>query len=263
MKEAAVDLVVVNYKTPADLESFLHSLEEFPPARPYVLHVGNIESGEADHAVTARWIDPGRPWYFTDFFTNIGYNTACNHLGAAHVGTEPAEVVACFNADVRLTAGAIDVMCDELMAHEDWGIAGPRQINERGQITAGGIFGSDVHPQHRGWKAMQGYQDIRDDCTVVCGSAIFIKRSVWDELASCEIHHKIFPEADGPWPPLHHFYGDTGLSYHARGHGYRLGFVGSTTITHKLHGAGRKNIWTKADREDFRAFLDAHGLEHE
>lgn len=260
MKEAGLDIVVVNYKSSADLDRFLTSVDDCAPNRPHQVWIAQVEPGEADTLVGVKWRHTmDKQWREATFEENIGYNRACNAMGLA--GSH--ELIAFFNADVVLKPGALDIVCDELMARDDWGIAGPRQMNERGQLVAGGIFGTDVKPQHRGWKATQGYQDTRDDCTVVCGSALFIKRSVWDELAECEIHRKVFPEAEGPWLPLHHFYGDTGLSYHARGHGYLLGFVGSTTITHKLHGAARSSPWSKADKADFRAFCAAHGLECE
>lgn len=257
-----LDVVVVNYMTAVDLDGFLRSLvEHLPRERELDVWIVNVSPGPEDLSMIEAWRDLRTGWHLVEFDENVGYNVAANAAGAeGH-----HEIVAIFNADVRLSAGSLDVMCDELMAHDDWAIAGPRQFDDRGRFTAAGIFGTDVKPRHRGWHETAGHTDIRDDCTTVSGAALFIKRAMWDELTDCPVFSAMHPEASGPWLPTHHFYGDTGLCYHARGHGWKLGYVGTTTIVHKLHGAGRKagNMWTKADLADFRAFCDSHELAHE
>lgn len=258
MKPPCVDVIVVNYRTPADLQRFLDSMWLGGPERIGSLHIANVCPTPEDDDVALRYC-VSRPWVtFTSITENIGFNRAVNRAG--QFGLD--DVIAVFNADIVLSEGAIDAVASELMAHEDWAIAGPRQVDERGRLVAAGIFNERGQPRHRGWheKAERGaHQDVRDDCASVCGSAFFIKRVVWEELTRCPIYRNHFPNALGPMGKYLHYYGDESCSWLARAHGYRLGYVGTVTITHRHMGAGRPSPdWTSRDRRAFEGLRDDH-----
>ncbi len=201
-----------------------------------------------------------------EFEDNVGYGYAGNQGGA--LGDR--EIVGIFNVDLTFMAGAIDHCCQTLLAHPDWGIAGPRQINGWYQITAAGIFGTNTEPKHRGWMEQDtgAYRDVSDDCIVVVGSAMFIKRSVWDQLTACPSYRRTAPRPNpvGPLLETALYYEDAWLSYHASAHGHRLGYIGDTAINHEYHGAvkihGDGNNM-EAAHDQFRLCCDEHGIAHD
>lgn len=260
-----LDVVVVNYRTPADMGAFLRSYAEHPPALEGGLWVCNVQPTMADRDV----VEDSRSDLKLEelvFADNVGYARSCN-AGAA-LGT--SDVVAFFNADVVLTQGALDSCAVAVDVNPAWGVLGPRQVDERGRITAGGIFGTSSAPRMRGWSERGAgmYQDVRDDAVSVAGAALFAKRQVWEELGACEDYRGAAPEAEGAFLPTQHYYEETYFCYHARHHGWRCAYYGSVTVVHKWHRASE--IGSAVDRDvmresrgHFRRACDAHGMEHD
>lgn len=253
----ALDIIVVNYHTPDDLRLFRESLERYPPTCPSTLTV--IDVATKARVFTFDW--KGRPGVLHGVMNNIGYARACNY-GAARTG---GDVIALFNADIELTAGALDACHDALQANETWGILGPRQIDHRRRIRHAGIFGTHTKPVHRGWQEPDRgqYADIREAVTV-SGSAYFVKRSVWNELTCCALYRDIAPDAQGAFLPTQHYYEETWCSYHAWAHGHRVMYFGSATIVHKWHRASPVGGWAERQmpisRDYFRSACDLHGI---
>ncbi len=263
--EPGIDMVATNYRTPGDLQNFAGSLDRYPPTRDYSLTVVNVCPEAGDVRMGKEFDRQGDECRLLTFHENVGYGHASN---AGAVGFGNREIVGIFNVDLEFTPGAIDRCCDVLLAHDDWAACGPRQTNASNQLTAAGIFGTDSAPAHRCWmqRDNEACRDIRDDCIVVVGSAMFIKRAVWDELTSCPDYQKAAPRSDPPGPLLETplFFEDAWFSRHARGHGYRLGYVGDALIKHFWHGsinAYGGESHSAGSHEIMRSSCAAHGLD--
>lgn len=252
----SLDLVVVNYHTPGDLAAFLASLDRHPPTVAATLTVVDVETPEAPDEFdwaggTARRLTAA---------DNIGYARACNRAAAGGTG----DVLAFFNADVEVTAGALD-FCHAALVADDWAALGPCQVDTRNRIRHAGIFGTNSAPVHRGWNEIHRnqYCDVRDAVTI-SGSAYFIKRSVWTELTNCPLYRDIAPDAVGAFLPTPHYYEETFCSYHAREHGHRVVYYGPVTMIHKWHQASTVGGWAETQmpisRELFRKACAHHNI---
>lgn len=262
----ALDLVVVNYRTPQDLKEFFQSFFRNPPSQPWRGWVVNNDPNSEDLEVANK-----SSWQQVVHDNNIGYAKAINH--AVSLGN--GDVVGVFNADTEFTEGAIDDCVKALTSHQDWGALGPRQINQDGRITAGGIFGTNTHPKHRGWHSRDSeeFGDVRESVTV-SGSALFFKRKVWNELFHCQNYQEAWREvgskyADGAFLETPLFYEETHFCYHLRNHGYKAIYYGPVTMVHKWHRSVKKNGQTEATRkfkeskELFGKTCDLMGIAHD
>lgn len=249
----AVDVVVINYKTPDLVTDFIDSYFETSwhgctltvvevqanPTAP--MHRGTYPEAKVDLQINLP--------------NNLGYGSACNT--GARVGSN--DVILLANADTRLTNGRFHPSGDlrrcyeALLSRDDWGVLGPRQINEHGQITAGGIFGHDRAPSQRGWNETdQGqYSDVRDDALTVSGALYFIKRSVWEELTSCELFQQYQSGSVGAFLETPHYFDETFCSYHARAHGHKCVYYGPTQMVHLWHKSSEHGGW--ADQQFARS----------
>lgn len=252
----SIDLIVVNYHTPTDLDQFLASLDRHPPATAATLTVVDVAAGNR-YEHTFDWA--GGTARRHGIVSNIGYARACNL--AADRGT--SDVIALFNADIELSAGAVDDCHDALLAHSEWGIVGPRQVDHARRIRHAGIFGSHASPVHRGWREPDRgqYTDVREAVTV-SGSAYFVKRTVWNDLTDCALFRDIAPDARGAFLPTAHYYEETWCSYHAWAHGHKVMYYGPATIIHKWHRASPVGGWAERQmplsRDYFRSACDLH-----
>lgn len=265
----AIDVVVVNYRTPDLLKDFIQSywehawdgctltvVEVEPDTLPMAFHVQ-----DGLHDVLGQY---GPLNGFVKFDENVGYARACN----AGAKGGPNDVILLANADTLLTDGLITCY-NALNSWEDWGILGPRQVNMQGVITAGGILGPVHSPRQRGWNEpdMGQYSDILDDVYSVSGSLYFIKRKVWEELRDCEVMQALYPDIEGAFIPTPHYFEETTCSRHAVAHGYRCVYYGPVQMVHHWHAASPHGGW--ADQQFntslimHRNFCDAHDIEHE
>lgn len=249
-----IDLIVVDYRSPHDLQHFLHSVLKYPPAVPWTLTIVNVEPTEEDIRVAKSFPTPVN---YIEFEENVGYARAVNR--AATLGS--SETLVAFNADTRLTEDVITVCHKVLHSNAKWGILGPRQIDNEGRITAGGFF-----PQERGFhhRNSEQYADIRDDATTVSGSAYFIKRTVWDELTTCPIYREHYPEAEGAFLPTPLYYEETWCSHHATKHGYQSVYYGPATMIHEWNRAARGSAYAKRSlqisRQMFKEACETHNI---
>lgn len=251
-----LDIVVVNYKTPDDLQRFLTSIQQNVPER-HNLFVANVESTVED-SVTAKSF---QPHYQIDFPDNVGYAHAVNHC--VSLGDSP--IIGIFNADVVINR-PIGPLLAEIQRNTNWGCVGPRQVDDRGRLTHAGIFGDNVNPQHRGWLQpdVGQYDDIRDDAITLSGAALFTRRSAWNEMRNCPVFTKQFPDAEGAFLPTPHYYEETGFIYHLRHHGYLAVYYGPTRVVHQWHKASPVGGWADrqmpVSREIFREFCREHKI---
>lgn len=252
-----IDLVVVNYHTPDDLDDFRASLDAYPPAEPASLTIVDVDAEPGETSVD--WA--GGTGRRIAFRGNIGYGLACNLA----VAPGNADLIGLFNADVELTAGAIDGCAATLRSRDDCAIVGPRQIDKAHRIRHAGIFGSHTAPRHRGWNETDHGQYVDTlQAVTVSGSAFFMKRSVWDELTACTVYRATEPGAHGAFLETPHYFEETWASYHAWAHGYGVVYEGAVTVIHKWHRASPVGGWAEQQlprsREQFRRACDAHRI---
>lgn len=254
--------VVVCYRTPGDLQQFIDS---FLVARTPDTYLVIVDVDPLDQSVGATAAIKHHNVEYLAISHNLGYARACN-MGADHLS---ARNYAFFNADIVLTPDSLRCCLNALDDHPKWGVLGPRQVDTRGRITAGGILGPPTAPAHRGWQEQDRgqYQDIVTDCPTVAGSALFVKAAVWKELTDCALFQSAAPHALGAFLPTQMYYEETYLCYHAKGHGWDVVYYGVVTITHKWQQSVKKNgvdEWArhqaKIAREQFREACRMHHL---
>lgn len=264
-----VDVIVCNYRTPHDLGVFLGSYRDTVRRDDFAhLWVANVCPQEEDRRVLQRFAAGWDEVEGVSFDENVGYNRAVNRAGSRG----DREFIAVFNADVELRPGALDDLVQSLRDHPEWGVVGPRQVDRQGLLTAPGIFGTNDNPQWRCWREPGGdgrYSDVRDDCVTVLGSAFVIRRTVWDELTRCYLYREIAPTALGPMLVTFGYWGETYLCTHASFHGWKLAFLGTTTVVHQWHGAsggvvgGNLERNRDVDQAYFRRACAHHGIAHD
>lgn len=290
-----LDAVVVNYRTPDDLEGFLASWHAHAPdwcnltivnvdpteqdvdiAKSYASFqvdvvgdalVGTSFDDPVFVAVPRRLVSQAAITYcrYHSYPVNVGYAYACNH---AVVDSE-ADVFAFFNADTRILPGSIEPLYFNLMTHDDWGVIGPRQVDDDGKLTHAGILGTNQKPQLRGWMKRDNpaFCDVRDDAVSVMGSAYFVKRKCWEQLTLCTDFQEQHPGTPGAFLPTQHYYEETWVSYHARAHGWKVVYYGLSKMIHRWHKAspvgGQADAQFRPSQKVFRAMCDRHGIERD
>lgn len=121
----ALDIVIVNYNTRADVVACLRSLKTSPPARPHTIVV--VDNGSSDGSLDAvhaefasvRTIAMGR---------NAGFAAANN----AGIRSTSSPLVLLLNSDTLVPPGALDALCDRLEA-TGAAAAGPKLIDADGR----------------------------------------------------------------------------------------------------------------------------------
>lgn len=254
-----VDILVVNYQTPEDLQGFLDSVHV---QIEHDLWIANVSPTPMDTAVMTDYAQHHSAFQF-DWSDNVGYAGAVNYM--AYPGDR--EVIAIFNADVVLSPGSVEACWQALMENDDWAVLGPLQLSQRGRVTHAGIFGTNTDPKHRGWFATQHseYRDVKEAISV-SGSAYFIKRKVWEQLADCDARVLGGPKPPGAFLSTPLYFEETWCSYHARAHGYKVMYYGPVVMTHKYHQAVEHNeTWAKKQwrisQQMFRDACAKHGIE--
>lgn len=254
--DSGVDVVVTNYRTEDDLTRFCESYESGTAGIDSSLAIMNV----------APLVDFDAPKgaFLHNFEANCGYAVASNY--GASVGNR--EVVALFNADTVLFDNTLKECHDSLMAHDDWGVLGPLQVNSNGAITSAGVDGTNSNPHMRGWRSRR-IERFRDtiEAVTVSGSAYFVKREAWNELTNCPVYRESHPSAEGAFLPTRHYYEETWCSYHARAHGWKVIYFGQAAMIHEWHKASPVGGWAEKQmtesRKVFRRMCQRHGIDHD
>lgn len=258
-----VDVVVVNWRTPEDLDNFMDGIAGVPIQADHDIWLFNVEARKEDLIVGERAVDELGVHHLISG-SNIGYAKAVN----AAVAKGDREVIAIFNADVVIHGSVVDNCVDALMENDDWAILGPKQVDDQNLITHGGIFGTLEQPKHRGWHSIDDgrYDDVREAVTV-SGAAYFIKRSVWEEMTNHPDYKAQHPDALGAFLPTQHYYEETFCSYFAQHLGYKVVYYGAQKAVHLWHRSspvgGEADKQVKISREIFRNTCDAMGIPHD
>lgn len=271
MKQAALDIVIVNHRTPDDLAACLASIEQYPPQDDdgydvaHTITVVHTCPERLDLEVTERFVRHAqtelRHWTEIVWEDNVGYNIACNR--AAADGTAP--YIAFLNADASTTNAAFRDLCTALCDNPKWGIVGPRQVNSANKLVAAGILGTNESHDLRAWQQddLGQCSDVRDDAVYVAGSFLVMWRDVFDALTECDVYQSLIQEP-GPWGDFSHYFGDQWLGFHARAHGYLCTYFGPVQARHEWHrssavGGYGETMWAD-DRARFIELCEAHGI---
>lgn len=264
-----LDVVVVSYRTPEDLQVFCSSFAQFSNSSlETTIYIVNVHPTYHDEEGIEDVLSSVKDVCETVYIStndNVGYSGACNLAGS--LGSR--EVISFFNADVKLLDDrALLNSHDALARNPDWGVLGPAQVNEEKMCTHAGIFGTPVKPEHRAWHTpfRPQYQDVKEAVTVA-GSAYFTKRTVWDELHECPVYRAQYPNVEGPFLPTPHYYEETWYSYHARAHDHKVMYYGEALIEHRWHKAspigGHADRKMQRSKGMFMEMCDLHQIEHD
>ncbi len=205
-----IDLCVVSFNTKKMLERLVLGLSTEESLYRMLIWDNNSEDGTQEWLSThmSEGHDPKLDWVKLSQ-KNEGYAAACNGLAAE--GTN--EIIGFLNADVWLTNQNLSEVSSFFLQNPNVDIMGPKQRDERGFITAAGIFGTNSAPKMRGWKIHDPedklYKDIVPAVTI-SGSAYFIRRSVFEALTNCPIYQGLEvvqnSEYKGAFLPTPHYY---------------------------------------------------------
>jgi GT2 family glycosyltransferase len=265
--DQGIDVVVVNYRTPNLVKDFVDSYLFQTSKVPSSLIVVDVDPTEDSYEEIKNIMSSyDFEYQFWPIDYNCGYSGACNFASTV----SDREVIAFFNSDTRLFDDTLDICYDYLMANDDVAICGPLQVDSGGLVKHAGIFGTNSKPDWRGaWnsKSPSRFRDVRDDAVTVMGSAYFVKRAVWDELASDPDFVDMYPDVEGAFLPTPHYYEETWCSYFARHKGWKVAYVGTAMMIHDWHkssplGSVEGEIMDRS-REMFRQACDRLGIEHD
>jgi len=256
-----IDLVIVNYRTPADLRECLQSLNEvwLPPGSSVT--VMNVDARPIDVAVAEEFRPTQEQYRHYEYDVNVGYATAVND--GAFWGN--SDFLGIFNADVVFRPGVIPECVQALRENPEWGVLGPRQVDARNRLTHSGLYDSGGRLVDRGWRKpdMAAFADIRE-VPSVSGSAYFVRRSAWESLTSCPLYQQVAPGAKGAFLPTQHYYEDEWCSRHAVAHGWKVIYYGPVVMVHKWHRAstvgGPAEMALPVSRKYFREACQVHGI---
>lgn len=255
-----LDIIIVNYHTPKLIENLLDSYwkQSHKVETRTTFYIINNDFQEGDNNY-----DASGGWCFNKE-ENLGYGQACNLV--ASYGVAPYLLFLNSDTEFIYKSNVID-SCINIMKEDDTiGVVGPMQYDYDGKITHAGIFGPNSNPKHRGWKskAISKFRDVKD-ATTVSGSAMFVRRSVFNELANCEKYNGKFSGIEGAFLPTKHFYEETFLNYHAREHGYRVIYNGEAAMIHAWHKSSPVGSMSKTMLESknmFKQACELHGIDH-
>lgn len=247
MSLAAV--LVVNWSTPGDMVKLARSYMEYETLRvPWFVHQNEHPNVDPDvllrdlRAVLDVPVELSRS-------PNLGHGFGINRAaGAADAG-----FYFLLNPDCVFTGPVMGELIDFLGLRGERFAVGPKQMNSRRQITAGGFVGPMEDPKLRYWKvsdvANRVARDVVEGVPLVSGSAMMVKADAFHEL--------------GGMLETKHYYSETWLCYHANIHGYTCTYYGRAWMIHEWHqstpiGSPFSDGTMREDQAMFRAKCDEH-----
>lgn len=268
MSESRFDLCVVLYRAPAETRAFLNSLLRLDREPGFSLLMLDNSPDDAAWCALDGWVDDLAPDE-VDFYAERDRSNPGFPRGISRLATwGDAEFIAMLNPDAEFlapdTLARVAAMFD---AEPDVAIQGPRQCDSAGRLVHSGWAwlpdGSGQGHRHD----VYGPGEYRDviDTEMITGSALFCRRSVWEELADCPNYRAACPTAIGPLGDYQHFMDDSTLCAHAFEHGHRIVYRGDLDM---LHESGRsaapdsdyiRDAWATA-RPEFDRVMDRMGI---
>lgn len=280
-----IDLCTVNYNSWHQLMRQIRELSYHNGPRRYRHYIMDNKSTGLDKEMLKKAL-PTKYEESVDRFgiellefngINLGYASACNELAA--IGSSP--IIGLLNADVWLTNDDLLQIEKTFYENPEIDILGPKQRDEAGRITHAGIFGTNTQPKLRAWRehdpADARYRELEESLSI-SGSAYFVRRNVWQAIASREEYHWVQDRlsAEGMIPPHHirggflptrHYYEETFFSYYAKHLGHKIYYAGNVSIGHSWHashpiGSPQDKLF-KESQATFRRACDLLGIAHD
>lgn len=241
-------IVIVNYNAGVHLERCLASVTAHAPAVPVVV-VDNA-SHDGSEGVAAR---TPRVRLVRNA-TNAGFGTAVNQ-GVAVL--PPGLAVLLLNPDCELTAGVLDALEAELVAHPECAVAAPTILDEDGSIQGNvrgdptiltGLFGRttvlsrwfpNAPAARRNVQRASPHADDERTADWVSGACMLLRREAFEAVGGFDERYFLYWE-------------DADLCRRLRARGHTVRFVPTATI---VHVGGRSSASAKA--LSIRAFHDS------
>ncbi len=251
-----VACIVVNWSTPDDLKRCIDSAFDIEGPMYWSIWENHHDEKQMrdrnQKAVTdlvsgrSRWIVIQRGK------ENYGHGYGSNRAAELAVRFFDPEYLFLVNPDAKWVEPILDKMIDFLDAHPKAAMVGPKQMDSRYRITAGGIKGDNVGAKHRFWLQHDQANEVARDtfmAPTIAGSAILVRAKVFMEL--------------GGLLEAKHYYSETWLCYHARTHGYEVWYHGEAWMIHEWHqsskhGSSQTDGKMQEDRALFRKMCDEH-----
>ena len=249
-----LSIVIVSYNARADLENCLASLQASPPALAHdVIVVDNASPDRSAEAVRARF--PAVTVVALE--RNVGF-AAGNNVG---IRSTSGDLVLLLNSDTIVPAGAIDGLVEQLLAHPEAAVAGPRLLDATGrteiswgpmmspfgeirQKTLGQLYDRSVAAAER-WVARLAATERYVDW--VSGACLLVHRRDADAVGLLDERYFLYTE-------------DVDFCAAMRARGRRVLFVPSARVTH-LRGRSRATAPVQmnvAFRRSHLAFYEKH-----
>ena len=253
--------IVINYRTENLLNNFIESYMKYVDSPDRTLVVGDVASNNMSSTIN---LPDGVGFY--GWVDNIGYAKAVNQITDMYKDHKYKNI-AIFNADTMFVNSECVDSCLSLLNSDDKiAIVGPLQYDSYGRVTHAGIIGTNSKPIHRSWHS-KNLSDLSyvSESISVSGSAFFIKRSIWDELANDKQYKEIDPDSRGAFLNTDLYYEETWCCYFARHKGYKVMYNGEASMIHEWDSSPNSELTSKIkeSREMFRKACDHIGIEHE
>jgi GT2 family glycosyltransferase len=262
-----IGVAVIAYHHLKDLQGFMEGFKLSSSSSVSSLVISLVESNYSEVEQVERMAynyQKNVPVAIRYHDANIGYARACNDAALVLGASSGTRTYAFFNADTVLRPGVLESCDDLLWSDPSYGVVGPRQVNDKGQLTHSGIVGPP--PRFRSWKDPDRgqYTDIIEAWSVV-GSAYFVKEQVWCELRDCPTYHEIDPGSQGAFLQTPHFFEDEWVSRHAVSHGFKVIYNGEVTLVHNQGSATPGQDWAlkrmNESREIYKNACRVHGIQ--
>ena len=229
-----VAVVIVSYRTSADVDACLAAFAEQEPSLPTEYHVGDNDSNDG----VLEMLEARYPWVRPhDLGDNLGFGRACNVL----VGHTVAPWILLVNPDTVPLPGLVDNLVAFAKENPEGGVYGGRTLTPDGEVepsscralpsiwsmTTFALGLSTLFRRNRFFdpESMGSWaRDTPREVGMVSGSLMLISRSTWDEL-------------DGFDPTYFMFGEDTDLCDRARAAGYRPMITPDASIIHTVGGS--------------------------
>lgn len=202
------------------------------------------------------------------FNENIGYSAAINGLASL----SDSEFLCAANADTWFTTNHVKQVEQSFRELPNAAVIGVKQMDEKHMIRHGGIFWDGWHnPKHRDW-AMYDPNDEMDkdrvECWTVSGSIYYVRRSMWDEMASYIPFRYLFPDHTGAFLPTPHFFEETFCSQLAHHLDHEVWYDGTVeTAGHSWHASSdvgeSSRKYFEISRNIYKETCDRLGIPHE
>lgn len=251
---ASVMACVVNYSTPGDVYKLVDSIEKWEPNLRVSLYQ-NKPPDEVAGATTdmLRGIVQGRQHrlFVMEGDENRGHGYGTNRAAERALTWKP-DYLFLLNPDCLFTSTILDSMVAFLEADPARCVVGPKQVDSRGRVTAGGIIGTMEEPAHRFWHHQDRNNSLGRDAVqgpTVAGSAMLVRTEDFFEY--------------GGLLESNHYYSETWFNYHIQAHGRECWYYGEAVMNHEWHqsssiGSPLAEGVLRQDQELFRRMCDEH-----